>query len=183
MADPLCRAVRAGLKRHHNITTGVPVLLSTEKQRCVSSTFPSTSAVIMEPIHVPCFGACERARSHWKKNVGVKAKVRVRVRVRAKVRVSVRVHLTLTQDEAEGCGVWVRVTVTVTVTLIPTTNQSQGVAFPVSVFFAPTKRSDWVRARVRVRVRVRLRVRVRVRVKARVRVRVRVRVRCRDLGT
>ena len=33
VADPLCRAVRAGLKRHHNITTGVPVLLSTERQR------------------------------------------------------------------------------------------------------------------------------------------------------
>jgi tRNA A37 threonylcarbamoyladenosine dehydratase len=43
VADPLCRAVRYGLRKHHGITTGVPVLLSTEKQRCVRPTHPPLS--------------------------------------------------------------------------------------------------------------------------------------------
>ena len=34
VVDPLARAVRHRLKRDHNIESGVPVLLSTEKQRC-----------------------------------------------------------------------------------------------------------------------------------------------------
>lgn len=36
VADPLCRAVRTQLRKNHNITRGIPVLMSTEKQRRVS---------------------------------------------------------------------------------------------------------------------------------------------------